>query len=164
MMLVGCNPLDKFMLSQMEQDVVIAAKPVQLRPEPITLKSEPALEVRGKTSELCFALADGVSSEGSGDDITARESALLHGSKIHALLHDAEGKTYAWKCGGWSLTPTTLKSKVGRLYSCARWECNDARPPKGAVITSIDVSATPEIRVLEIKWNSTDAFDGFDKR
>jgi hypothetical protein len=135
---------------------------MQLRPGPVTLTPAPALEVRGKTSDLCFALADGESGEGSGDDIQARVDELLHGAKIHALLHDREGKTYAWTCGGWSLEPPTVDSKVGRLYSCARWKCNDARPPKGAEITSVDVSATAEVRVLEIKWRSTGAFDHID--
>lgn len=163
LLLAGCDRMDKFMLDQMEQNVVVAAKPVQLRPKPVTLKPEPALQVRGKTSNLCFALADGVSMAGSGDDMDARERELLHGSKIHVLLHDDKGKTYPWTCGGWQLVPVTVESKVGRLYSCARWECNAARPPKGAEIASIDVSATPQLRVLEITWNSTDAFDNFDK-
>ena len=61
------------------------------------------------------------------------------------------------------LKPITVESEVGRLYSCARWECNQARPPKGAEITSVDVSATQALRVLEITWNSTDAFDNVDR-
>jgi hypothetical protein len=151
------------MWSQMEQNVVVAAKPLQLGPKPITLKPEPALQVRGESSDLCFALADGVADEDNGDAFDAKETELLHGAKIHALLHDDKGKTYAWTCGGWSWNPPTVESKVGRLYSCARRECNAARPPKGAEITSVDVSATKELRVLEITWESTDAFDHVDK-
>jgi hypothetical protein len=162
--LAGCDRLDKSMFEQMQQDVVIVEKPIQLRPQPITLTPDPVLEVRGKTSDLCFALADGVSLAGNGDAMDAREKEFLHGSKINILLHDDKGKTYPWTCGGWQLTPTSADYKVGRLFSCARWECNSARPPKGSRITSVDVSATPELRVLEITWSSTDAFDGFDKR
>lgn len=151
------------MWDQMEQNVAIVDKPIQLRPRPITLTPDPVLEVRGKTSDLCFALADGVSNSGTGDDMDAREKQFLHGSKINILLHDDKGKTYPWTCGGWRWVPPTVDSKVGRLFSCARWECNSVRPPKGSRITSVDVSATPELRVLGITWSSTDAFDGFDK-
>jgi len=162
-LLVGCGWVDKLIWSQMGQDVVVAAKPLQLGPKPITLTPEPALQVRGESSDLCFALADGVTEERTGDDFDVKESQLLHGAKIHALLHDDNGKTYPWTCGGWRWTPVTVESKVGRLYSCALRECNAARPPKGAQITSIDVSATKELRVLAITWDSTDAFDHVDK-
>jgi len=159
LLLGGCDRIGELMLSRMEQNVVLSAQPIQLQPEPLTLKPDPALEVRGETSDLCFALADGVSLDDDGDKLDAREKSLLHGSTIHALLHDDQGKTYPWTCGGWQLTPASMESKTGRLYSCARRQCNDAKPPKGATITSVDVSATPKLRVLEITWSSTDSFD-----
>jgi len=49
--LAGCDQVDKFMFSQMEQEVVVAAKPLQLGPKPITLTPDPALQVRGLAGE-----------------------------------------------------------------------------------------------------------------
>jgi hypothetical protein len=159
-LLVGCDRLDRLMLDQMEQNVVLASEPMLLQPQPVTFRPDPALQVRGESSELCFALADGVPAAGNYD-VDARERELLHGAKINALLHDKQGKTYAWTCGGWMLEEQNRE--VGRLYTCATQECNRAKPPKGTEFVSVDVSATTAVRVLAVTWSSTDAFDHVEK-
>jgi len=157
--LAGCDAiLDKLekvfgMLDGRERQLVILApQAVVLTDKPLVFSGTEPLKVVGEWTSLCLVLKDGIplQQQSSMDQIF---SAALAGAKVrvNVVLNDGARISLHEPMQGWSRSGRILPRD--ELSACASASCG-SRLPVGAIVTSLEVSATPKLEVRGIFWQS----------
>jgi hypothetical protein len=134
------------------QLVVLASQPVVLTDQPVVLSGSEPLKVVGEWTSLCLVLKDGVplQAQPAMDQIF---STALSGAKVrvNVVLNDGARIALHEPMQGWSRSGRILSRN--ELSACASASCG-TRLPVGAIVKSLEVSATPRLEVRGIFWQS----------
>ena len=159
--LAGCDAsLDKGfdLISGRETNLVVLAKqPVVLTEKPIILSATESMKVLGEWTSLCIVLQDGIplQPQPTMDGIF---KTALGGAKVRVdvVLGDGARVALHEPMQGWSRSGRVLPRD--ELSACASTGC-ESRLPIGATIQSVEVSATPKLKVWGIFWQSVRGLD-----
>lgn len=129
--------------------VILATQPLMLSEKPIILSSPEPMKILGEWTSLCMVLRDGVPMK-QMDQVFAN---TLGGAKVKTtlLLGDGSRVTLSEPMQGWARSGRILSQD--ELSACASASCG-IRLPKGGVVRSVELSATPKLRVRGVYWQS----------
>jgi len=154
--LLGCDSAaERFveLMSGRETNrVVLATQPLMLSEVPTTLTSPEPMKVLGEWTSLCLVLRDGVPLQPMKqmDQVFAN---ALGGAKVKTtvVLGDGSRVTLNEPMQGWARSGRVLSQN--ELSACASASCG-VRLPTGAVVRSVELSATPQLQVRGVYWES----------
>lgn len=157
--LTGCDAildgLDKVFGTSNNRErqlVILAPQPVVLTDKPVVFSGTEPLKVVGEWTSLCLVLKDGIPMQerAAMDKIF---SAALSGSKVrvNVVLNDGTRIALHEPMQGWSRSGRILPRN--ELSACASASCS-SRLPVGAIVKSLEVSATPKLEVRGVFWQS----------
>jgi hypothetical protein len=152
----GCdfNPEEVFKVlpGHEASHVVLAAKPVLLTPNVAAFNSEKSMKVIGEMTSVCVSLRDGLPLQDMKTMDQAFDSAMQGANvKVTAILSDGQRVSLGPALQAWKMYGRILKKD--ELSACASARCG-ASLPVGSVVSKIEVSAEPALKVQGIYWES----------
>ena len=131
------------------QLVILAPHPVVFTDMPVALSGTEPLKVVGEWTSLCLVLKDGVPLQ----EIEPAFSAALSGAKVKvsAVLDDGVRIALHEPMRAWSRSGRILARD--ELSACASASCG-SHLPVGAIVKSLEISATPRLEVRGVFWQS----------
>jgi hypothetical protein len=154
LVLAACQQLVDSLLPLPGKEVVLSEAPAVIGQKSLRIVPGSPLEVEGLTSDVCVVLAKDVAKPSDYDEFFRER---MGGAELSAMLYTGDGRKFHWKCHGWGFAMGPGAGK-GDFSACMRSECNEG-PGKGAKITAIELNSSRPLKILGVRWSSTDAFD-----
>jgi hypothetical protein len=154
--LAGCDfNLDKaadFVTGRAANQVVLSSQPIVLTQKAIGFGSNESMKVMGEATFVCVVLKDGVVLQNQRvmDQLFAD---ALHGAKISVAMLASDGTRVPMHepMQGWAKFGKVLPQN--ELSACASMGCKPSLPA-GTVISKIEISSAPDLRVNGVYWES----------
>jgi hypothetical protein len=140
-----------FLTGREANRVVLSSQPIVLTQEATTFSSNEPMKVIGEATFVCVVLRDGVVLQ----DQRVMDQLFtdaLRGAKINVAVLSSDGKrvTLPEPMQGWAKFGRVLPNN--ELSACGSMRCEPL--PPGTLISQVEISSTPELRIRGVYWES----------